>query len=302
MTFEKILDQAVALLQRHGRVLYRALKAPCHLDEVSWTAMLMARLIRRRSCRTVFSLWILMVPVMSVVAVPFLAYGGERIERPREKILLNVTELSPELAAQLAAKLEDERRKVRTWWGPTFENTIRVDVSTAYRIPMALIPAWHGNRGRMKHPTRRALQHGTLHELVHIYAPNGNRFLAEGLAVHAQQALGNNPAYPNYGKSLHALVWHSWPDADIHALERIHTPKPLQLSRHLNGQAAYLVAGSFVGYVIERHGMQKFRKLYDLTPLVPGDHNAGGSLARWESVYGMTLASLANGWRAFIKQ
>jgi hypothetical protein len=33
MTFEEILDQAVAMLQRRGRVTYRALKAQFQLDE-----------------------------------------------------------------------------------------------------------------------------------------------------------------------------------------------------------------------------------------------------------------------------
>jgi hypothetical protein len=33
MTFEEILDQAVAMLQRRGRVTYRALKAQFQLDD-----------------------------------------------------------------------------------------------------------------------------------------------------------------------------------------------------------------------------------------------------------------------------
>jgi hypothetical protein len=33
MTFEEILDQAIAMLQRRGRVAYRTLKLQFHLDE-----------------------------------------------------------------------------------------------------------------------------------------------------------------------------------------------------------------------------------------------------------------------------
>src|SRR5215470_12298477 len=33
MTFEELLDQAIALLQRRGRLTYRALKVHFHLDE-----------------------------------------------------------------------------------------------------------------------------------------------------------------------------------------------------------------------------------------------------------------------------
>ena len=35
MTFEEILDQAIAMLQRHGRVAYRTLKRQFDLDETA---------------------------------------------------------------------------------------------------------------------------------------------------------------------------------------------------------------------------------------------------------------------------
>ena len=39
MTFEEILDQAIAMLQRRGRVSYRALTLQFHLDEESLEAL-----------------------------------------------------------------------------------------------------------------------------------------------------------------------------------------------------------------------------------------------------------------------
>ena len=39
MTFEEILDQATAMLQRRGRVSYRTLTLQFHLDEESLTAL-----------------------------------------------------------------------------------------------------------------------------------------------------------------------------------------------------------------------------------------------------------------------
>ena len=44
------------------------------------------------------------------------------------------------------------------------------------------------------------------HELVHVFYPNANRFLAEGFAVYLQDEIGGNPAFPNFGRPLHALV------------------------------------------------------------------------------------------------
>jgi hypothetical protein len=39
MTFEEILDQAIAMLQRRGRVTFRALKLQFHLDEEQHDAL-----------------------------------------------------------------------------------------------------------------------------------------------------------------------------------------------------------------------------------------------------------------------
>jgi hypothetical protein len=39
MTFEEILDQAIAMLQRRGRVSYRMLTLQFHLDEESLEAL-----------------------------------------------------------------------------------------------------------------------------------------------------------------------------------------------------------------------------------------------------------------------
>jgi hypothetical protein len=41
-----------------------------------------------------------------------------------------------------------------------------------------------------------------LHEVVHVYAPNPNRFLAEGLAVYLHTKLAGNAALPNFGEDL----------------------------------------------------------------------------------------------------
>ena len=70
---------------------------------------------------------------------------------------------------------------------------------------MAIVPAWRGNRGEMLFRAKiiREGYNATIHEVVHVYAPNANRFLAEGLATYAHQHLGGGSAFPNYGADLH---------------------------------------------------------------------------------------------------
>ena len=95
-------------------------------------------------------------------------------------------------AARIAERMAAERRRVRAWWGVGFDGPIRVEISDRQRVAMALVPAWRGDRGKMLLPIRTIVSGTTptLHELVHIEAPNGNRFLAEGLAVYLQTRLG----------------------------------------------------------------------------------------------------------------
>lgn len=73
-----------------------------------------------------------------------------------------------------------ERRKVEGFWGATWNAPIRIHVSSSYRISRALVPGYLGDRGSLEMPLRRARENtgGLLHEIVHIYAPHDNRFLA----------------------------------------------------------------------------------------------------------------------------
>src|SRR5438105_3355781 len=105
-------------------------------------------------------------------------------------------------------QMEDGRQRVRAWWGPTFENPITIEVTPNQVHSMALVPAWRGQRGQMISGARRvnAGEAATIHELIHVYAPNANRMLAEGLAVYGHDKLGGHSAFPNWGRNLHQFV------------------------------------------------------------------------------------------------
>src|SRR4029434_1087679 len=121
-----------------------------------------------------------------------------------------------------------------------------------------------------------------LHEIVHIYAPNDNRFLAEGLAVYLHQKLASNPAFPNFGKSLDAEARVRLREIDsLDRLNSVRTPRPL--SSVLSEESAYVLAGSFVGFLIEKYGLPEFRKLYET--------------GIYETTYGKSLGDLEKEWR-----
>ena len=197
----------------------------------------------------------------------------------------------------------------------------QVAVSDRFKISKSLVPAWSGHPGRMEFPAWRVIARkaAIMHELVHVFFPNGNRLLAEGLAVYLQAEIGGNPAFPNFGRPLHELARErlrnmvpGFSQGDPASLEPVHiteldaiaTPSPLTLKvgndyygEEPCGQAhLYPIAGSFVRFLIESRGLKMFRKLYERTPLVPLQQN-GGAPERSTELYGLSLGELSNEWK-----
>jgi hypothetical protein len=222
-----------------------------------------------------------------------------------------------------------ELARCETWaadqnWFSGLVPGLHVVVSDRFRISKSLVPAWSGHAGRMEFPAWRVLSRkaAIAHELIHVFFPNGNRLLAEGLAVHLQAEIGSNPAFPNFGKPLHGLVRELLPGlvpgfrpgdpaslepVRLAELDLIATPGPLALQvgadfygEEPRGQAhLYPLAGSFVQHLIETRGLPSFHALYGRTPLMPL-HQAAGSPGRWFEIYGISLSGLESEWKAMI--
>lgn len=172
----------------------------------------------------------------------------------------------------------------------------------------ALEFVWSGNRGQMRFRSREITSHtsGIVHELTHVYLPNANRLLAEGLAVYLQSLLSPIPSLPNNGVDLHEVA--STPDnrGEIPACvlglgqsfgnrDRVLTPDPLL-------EKDYTPAGSFVRFLIEEKGMSSFVRLYGLTALNPLERSRAYQGDRWKSIYGKSLQQLRLDWLAFLGQ
>jgi hypothetical protein len=211
---------------------------------------------------------------------------------------------------------------------PTFgsylpRSDLQVFVSNGYKLSQSLVPAWSTQRGRMLFPAAEAIagEAAIAHELTHVYFPNGNRMLAEGLAVYLQHKIGKNPAFPNFGLDLNQMVRdftcprgpapNGLDKISLVAINRIATPDVVsfRVGRRLFdlGGDVYPVAGSFVQFLIESVGasetpdtrMEKFRKLYMQTPLIPLERDPG-EIDRWAGIYGDPLATLEMQWKRVI--
>jgi hypothetical protein len=220
-----------------------------------------------------------------------------------------------------------EQARLEDWadqcgWPPAAVSRFDVIVSDRFRISRSLVPGWMGFGGQMEFPLWRVADRAAaiMHELVHVLFPNGNRLLAEGFAIHLQDAIGGNPAFPNFSKPLHdtarnklrgfapaASLEDTLARFTLRDLDAIATPSRLTLrvgdttcGEEPRGQGfIYPLVGSFVRFLLETRGMEDFRRLYALTPLVPRARNAG-STARWGSVYELTFDELEGDWKAMI--
>lgn len=209
----------------------------------------------------------------------------------------------PSRAHEFTNAIKEAQSKVEVYWGKTFHGAFWVEVSLRHRISMALIPAWRGEHGKMVFPVHRVneKQAAIIHEMVHVYAPNQNRFLAEGLAVYLHHKLGGNPAFPNFGRNLSGLTDGVFPGLGLAELDAISTPRRLELSGRIDEKSAYIVAGSFVGFLIENYGVEKFKGLYALSPLQPRqrlrDTNREERNYHYASIFTKNLGSLEREWR-----
>ena len=249
----------------------------------------------------------------------------------RQGLAGRVQSISDSQQQEFQAAFCGEITNLETWargnkWPLPDVPQLKVFVSPAYEIERSLVPLWEGRRGRMEFPAYRVMveEATILHELVHVYFPNANRMLAEGLAVYLQQKIGKNPAYPNFGDDLNIMIrcgGHaggpmsppSRKSIRLAALDRISTPTELMLrfgSTIEKSGWTYIIAGSFVRYLLEEHAkdqgrddawrMERFRDLYTQTPLLPLRRNAG-TPDRWQQVYGLSLSDLEQKWKSMVE-
>jgi hypothetical protein len=237
--------------------------------------------------------------------------------------------VSPDQQQDFVTSFNRDHASLKTWaatvgWALPAVPDLQISVSGAYRISRALVPAWEGRVGWMEFPARRVIAGNAaiLQELTHVYFPNGNRLLAEGFAIYLQDLIGGNPAFPNFGRPLHEVartvlqeIIPGFAGGDTAALDQLHlaeldriaTPNPLalEIGGHVFGEEArgqgrlYPLAGSFVQFLTEAHGLACFREIYACTPLEPLVLN-GGTLERWLNVYGRPLAAFETEWKSLI--
>jgi hypothetical protein len=127
-----------------------------------------------------------------------------------------------------------------------------------------------------------------IHEVTHTFTNHQyNSFFTEGLAVYFQERFGENSSFPNYSEKLDDLV-------------RKHEDQLLNLSQLMNDneifgllgtdlrRIAYIEAGSFINFLIEKYGEHRLGLLNNSNKL------------DYEKIYGKKLNALEEEWENYI--
>ncbi len=147
---------------------------------------------------------------------------------------------------------------------------------------------------------RSRLFSDVVHEAAHVVLfCRGSRFLSEGFAVAASCALAGGAGFPCASATpVHQLVAELAPAPGVLAdyFVRGRNERDWQLADlpHEGTRVAYLIAGSFVSFLLEPQGHERFRTLVARV-------NAGSSeAAALETLWDCSLAALEARWLDFL--
>jgi len=133
------------------------------------------------------------------------------------------------------------------------------------------------------------------HEIAHIVLTSKNDTLREGFASFCQDEFGKNHAISNFGLDVHALARYYLTPAHAKIIENIghcEWPEFGQVSMGDFRPAVYRTSHSFVNYLIETYGTDKFLELYK-TIKTDADYAA---------VYGKEIAEIKADWLTFLQE
>ena len=209
--------------------------------------------------------------------------------------------IAREQAEKFAAEAEKDYAAVTSYLGRRYSRPIRVYISDNYAFPR-----YRKEVGKIFIPTDRfplaqsvvskAQRRGTglLISITPIIAPSANTrwgdFLETGLRTHIQEKFGRKEEqpFPTMGRDLHEETAQLVSDyGKFIPLANAEEARTWRTRPTRTRRLAYLEAGSFVRYLIEQQGLEKFLQWYD-----------GG---RFEDVYTRPLSAIEQEWQRYVE-
>ncbi|MFC1844860.1 peptidase MA family metallohydrolase [Thermodesulfobacteriota bacterium] len=124
-----------------------------------------------------------------------------------------------------------------------------------------------------------------IHEVTHILANHKyNSFYSEGLAVYFQERFGESHGFPNFSLSLDALVKNY--EDQLLRISQLHNDNEIfEMIGTEQRKIAYIEAGSFINFLVEKYGEKKL-----------ADLNNSSSL-NYKKIYGKEMNALEAEWK-----
>ena len=127
-----------------------------------------------------------------------------------------------------------------------------------------------------------------IHEVTHVLARHeDNSFFSEGLAVYFQERFGDNPAFPNFSEPLDDLMREN-KDQYIPITQLVNDNEIFRQVGTDQRKLAYLTAGSFFSFLIEKYGEQKLADLHNSRTL------------DYKRAYGKEIYDLEAEWQSHV--
>jgi hypothetical protein len=127
-----------------------------------------------------------------------------------------------------------------------------------------------------------------IHEVTHIIAKHeNNSFFSEGLAVYFQERFGDFNVFPNYSVPLDDLVRNY--KSQLMSFAKLKSNKMIfgQIGTERR-RIAYIEAGSFINFLIEKYGEKKLADLHNSKSL------------NYKEVYGKEIEKLEIEWKVYV--
>ena len=127
-----------------------------------------------------------------------------------------------------------------------------------------------------------------IHEVTHVITMHeDNSFFSEGLAVYFQDRFGNNQVFPNYSVPINDLIRRN-KDQLITITRLINDNEIFEKVDTEQRKLAYLTAGSFFSFLVEKYGEQKLADLNNSRVL------------NYKNIYGKDINQLEAEWKSYV--
>lgn len=230
------------------------------------------------------------LPLLAVLVSLFIFVSPVMSATPEgDNIVESHITVSEELESLTPAEIEEIKQEVRTALN-SISQILGIEYRQTTKIRIVDKGICYANDGIISLSISHIKDKSSpiIHEVTHILANHKyNSFYSEGLAVYFQERFGESYGFPNFSSSLDALV-KNYKD-QLLPISKLHNDNDIfEMIGTEQRKIAYIEAGSFINFLVEKYGEKKLAAL-----------NNSSSL-NYKIIYGKEINALEAEWKNHI--